>query len=199
MAAFQSGRHHEGDGGQGALVHVAIEIAEALQVLRHGAGHHARVGHQRIAEVVVVQQLQHIGGHTREVGGHKIVEVTTTGIPLPTDGIIGQQIGDGRRGLRREGIGGGAQGLHCTGGAVGQVVIVHQIIRAGRALGRAAFRCQQRGDGGYTGLGGVGAINVGATAVAVLREEIVGARLRIGVFDLVGGRRGQTAVDVVHG
>ena len=76
-------------------------------------------------------------------------------------------------------------------------IIVEQIIGVRRAVRIDALRRQIADDRSDAGLANIEAVGIAAAAVAVLGVEVVGARLRIGVFDLVRRRRSRRAVGIL--
>ena len=103
----------------------------------------------------------------------------------------------GRNGERRR------WALQASVADVAGVVVVEQVVSA-RSAARAdgsAQGLQVVDDRGHGGLAHVRTVGVGAAGVSILIVPIVGAGLRIGIFDLLGRWSGDVAVAIAvpHG
>ena len=164
----------------------------------------------KLAGVVNVSRTQRWVGH--DVGrvlegianvAIAIRQVSDRAVPMSAvvpegDVLLQQRIADVANVYRRQGEGGRIQGpvLFIAG-----VVVVQQVVMAVLATRFYGVlkRLQVIGDHGNAGLPDISAVAIGAAGVAVLVIPVVCARLRIGIFNLVGGRRGDRAFAVAVG
>src|SRR5580765_1678061 len=204
MAVYPAAGFHIGNCGQRAVGDVFVEIDRVFQVLGAdgGVGHDLRLVLERIADVAVL-----IAGRADRTVV-QLVFVAEVGVPLvavvfPGDARFKEHVGDaalvdrrnGERGVEDVVVGIGVGAI----AKVARVVIIEQIVVAGiavgidRALERSEIVAQRAGAGRIQ----VGAVTVRAAAcdrlaeataaIAVFRVPVVGAGLRVWIFDFIHG------------
>src|SRR6266702_2010525 len=181
MPVEDEARLDVGDRRQGVLRHVVLEIGQVLQVAPLRRGHDRSGVLERVADGAV--------GGARVAGDGLVVVLAEV---APGDPLARQLIPDGREGLRRDcERAGGVQGAV---GVVARRVVVEQVVGAWRAVGFGVVGAQVVQDRADSGLARVRAVGEAPARVAVLGEVVVGARLGVGVLDLVARRDHRAAI-----